>query len=85
MNKYQPIINFFILSLILFIGFWSINYFRKDIHLQLVSSGLLCVGYVFWGIMNHLSQKNLYIKVVIEYLVFALIVFAILFVLIIRR
>lgn len=85
MNKRAIIIyNYFFLLIILFAGFWSIIFFRDNKNIQIFSSFLMGVGYVLWGILHHLSLKSLHIKVVVEYLMFATIVFVILSILILR-
>lgn len=78
------IINYLFLLLILFTGFWTIVYFKNDRHVQVFSAFLMSSGYVIWGAMHHLSLKSFRIKVMVEYVVFALIVFAILTILILR-
>ncbi len=85
MNKRAiTVYNYFFLLIILFAGFWSIIFFRNNKDIQIFSSFLMCVGYVLWGTLHHLSLRSLQIKVVVEYLVFATIVFTILTILILR-
>lgn len=85
MNKKAILIyNYFFLLIILFTGFWSVLYFKNDMNIQIVAAFLMCFGYVLWGILHHVSLKNFHIKIVVEYLLFAVIVFTILSILILR-
>jgi hypothetical protein len=77
-------LNYFFLLIILFAGFWSIVFFKNFPGVQIFSTFLMCLGYVFWGILHHYSLKNVSAKVVIEYIMFASIVFIILAIIISR-
>jgi hypothetical protein len=78
------IVNYFFLLIILFSGFWSIIFFKNFPNIQIFSTFLMCLGYVLWGMTHHYSLKTLKTKVVIEYIMFASIVFIILAIIISR-
>lgn len=85
MNKNSIIIaNYLFLLIMLFAGFWSIVFFKANKDIQIFSSFLMCFGYIFWGILHHLSLKDLKTKIVIEYILFAAVVFVILTIIILR-
>jgi len=61
------IFQYSILLAILFIGFYSIFYFKSQKLSQIIAILGMSVGYFLWGIYRHLSEKNLYFKIVVEY------------------
>ena len=50
------------------IGFW---YFGYDRMFQMAVAVALAVSYVVWGVVHHYIHKDLYLSVVIEYIVVA--------------
>jgi len=67
-KKWIPILNLFVLSIILILTvflFWQV---RDDKTMQMLVGILLSVLYVAWGMIHHAMQGNLYPKIVIEYL-----------------
>lgn len=53
-------------------GFFAFVTFRFDRPFQLGVILATAIGYVVWGIIHHLIHKDLYLSVVIEYIVIAL-------------
>ena len=51
-----------------FIGFW---YFGYDRMFQMAVAIAIAVSYVVWGVVHHYIHKDLYLSVVIEYIVVA--------------
>lgn len=54
-----------ILGLVAFFGFFGLPKLRQEAVIG------LCLFYFLWGISHHLFEKNLHIKIVIEYLLIA--------------
>lgn len=72
MNKqlYQTTVHYLILLIGLMIGLMILFSFPQ-LKVQAVIG--LCVFYFLWGISHHLLEKDLHIKIVLEYLLVALI------------
>lgn len=70
--------HYLALFLILSIGFFSFFYFKRMPQVQLISAFLTAVFYVLWGIFHHLSEGDLHIRIVLEYIAIALLGFVIL-------
>ena len=68
------IFQYSILLAILFIGFYSIFYFKSQKLSQIIAILGMSVGYFLWGIYRHLSEKNLYFKIVVEYAMLAVVI-----------
>lgn len=65
-------IHYFTLICILAVGLWGIfwfDYFR-DMQLAIVIS--MGIAYVVWGIVHHTLHGDLHVKIVCEYLLFAI-------------
>jgi len=52
---------------------------KGNTQLQLAYVGLAAFFYVLWGIVHHKTQHDLHIKVVIEYILMAILGFAVMF------
>lgn len=60
-------INTVVLFLILLAGAITFIAVRNDSETQLVV-GILTVGmYIFWGILNHILEKDIHYRIVVEY------------------
>lgn len=75
---YLSLIGIFVAG---FIGFW---YFGYDRLFQSAVAVAVAVAYVTWGIVHHAIHKDLYLSVVIEYLVVAILGLVLVFSLVIR-
>lgn len=56
------------------IGFYAFSY---DKNFQAAVAIALAAGYVSWGIVHHAIHRDMYLDVVVEYLVFAILGFSI--------
>lgn len=83
-KQIASIFDYFFLFLIIFVGFWSVLFFRGETTVQIFAAILMGAGYVLWGILHHMGRGNIRPKIVVEYLVFATIVVTILTILILR-
>ena len=63
---YLPLIGIFVAGII---GFYCFSY---DRFFQAAISIALIIAYVFWGVVHHFIHKDLYLEVIIEYLIIAL-------------
>lgn len=60
------------LLLLFFTGLFFFAYFRYNQAVQIGCVIALALGYFLWGVIHHRLDKNLYLKVVIEYFLIAL-------------
>ncbi len=75
---YLSLIGIFVAG---FIGFW---YFGYDKLFQAAVAIAIAVAYVVWGIVHHYIHKDLYLSVVIEYIVVASLGLVLVFSLVLR-
>lgn len=75
---YLSLIGIFVAG---FIGFW---YFGYDKLFQAAVAIAIAVAYVVWGIVHHYIHKDLYLSVVIEYIVVATLGLVLVFSLVLR-
>ena len=61
-------LHFLILLVILAGGAWAFFYVRTDRQLQLLVGIATVAAYVLWGIIHHVIQRDLHIKIVVEYI-----------------
>ncbi len=66
-------LHFFILLIILTTGIGLFFYASGNRSLQLVAGITTALAYVAWGIIHHALQRDLYAKVVVEYMLMGLI------------
>lgn len=78
LSHYLPLLG------ILLAGFSGLVWFSYDRSFQILVAIALAISYVIWGIIHHLIHKDLYLAVVIEYLVVASLGLVIVFSLIFR-
>jgi hypothetical protein len=69
---------------LLLAGFLGLVLFSYDQSFQIIVAIAVAVFYVVWGVIHHLIHKDLYLAVVIEYLVVASLGLVIVFSLIFR-
>jgi hypothetical protein len=75
---YTPLVGIFIVG---FFGFWLFSYNRQ---FQIALAAAMSVSYVAWGIIHHKIHKDLYLEVIIEYVLIALLGFVIMLTLLFR-
>ena len=74
------------LALLFILGFGTASFvfFQRTPQMQIVSAFLTVSFYVLWGIVHHYIEKDLHIRVVVEYMTVALLGFLILWSIIYR-
>jgi len=63
--------HFLILILILTIGVIALFATIGNRGLQLAISLAMAVAYIFWGAIHHYREKNLHIRIMVEYILIA--------------
>ena len=76
--------HYLALLFILGFGIASFVFFQRTPQMQIVSAFLTTSFYVLWGIVHHYIEKDLHIRVVVEYMTVALLGFLILWSIIYR-
>ena len=61
-------------SVLLLVGFLAAAYFSSQIKMQIAFISTTLVGYIVLGVIHHKTHHNLKIKIVVEYLLVALLV-----------
>lgn len=79
------IMHYAILATILIIGFGSILIFSSGKQIQLFLIVATTILYAFWGIIHHYMEDELNLKIVIEYILIALLIAIILLTILLRR
>lgn len=75
LSKYFDIVSYVLLTLVLVVGFLAYLQFKYDPTTQfLVVLAALC-AYLGWGLVYHHLKKDLVLRVYLEYLLIASIVF----------
>lgn len=69
--KQTSFIHTFILLCIVGGGLAAFYYLRPNTSLQFTVGVIMSITYVLWGIIHHTIQKDLHLKVVIEYVLMA--------------
>ena len=64
--------HYFILLMIIFSGLAAFFSFRNYPMVQLLVGIVTALSYVIWGIVHHFVDKDLNVKVIIEYLAVAI-------------
>lgn len=77
--KHQKTLHFFVLMIILGLGIGAFYYVRPDRTLQLAVAIATAVGYVLWGIVHHMMEGDLHIRLVVEYMLIGAIAVVLLF------
>lgn len=77
--------HYLVLLFILFFGALAFFYFRQFPQAQILSVFLTATFYVLWGIVHHYLQKDLHLRIILEYLAVAIFGFLIVWSVIIRR
>lgn len=78
MTDRKHIFPYLILVLILSFGFGSLMIFSGNKFLQFKIGVVTAFLYVVWGVVHHLLEGSLYLKIVVEYIFVALLAIAIL-------
>lgn len=76
--------HYLVLVFILLFGGFSFLYFQANPQAQIMSAFLTASFYVLWGIVHHLLEGNLHLRIVIEYVAVSLLGFLILYSLSVR-
>ena len=76
--------HYLALVFILTFGIGALLFFQRTPQMQIISAFLTASFYVLWGIVHHYVEKDLQIRVVIEYIMVALLGFLILWSIIVR-
>jgi len=66
-------LHYFTLLCIQLVGLWGIFWFSYQPALQLFILVSMALSYVVWGVLHHHQHGDLHIKIVLEYLLVALI------------
>lgn len=61
-------LHFLVLLIILTLGIFTFFTAAGNRQLQLITGIVTSLAYIFWGIIHHALQKDLYMRVVIEYI-----------------
>lgn len=72
MKKFHYV-HFIVLLIILALGIGLFFYTQSNRMLQLVVGIATAIAYIAWGIIHHAMQRDLYAKVVVEYVLMGLI------------
>lgn len=76
--------DYFALLCLQLVGVWGIFWFNYNPNIQFLSIIYMAISYITWGILHHSRTKDLHIKIVVEYILFAIIAVLLLGVLIIK-
>lgn len=69
-NSY--LIDYIILSVAVTVSVWLFYFYIGQTDVQYLTAKLLAVFYVIWGSIHHYHKGDFHVKIVIEYLVIAL-------------
>lgn len=72
MKKFHYI-HFIVLLIILALGIGLFFYTQSNRMLQLAVGIATAIAYITWGVIHHAMQRDLYAKVVVEYVLMGLI------------
>ena len=67
----RQLIDFTALGVVLGLSLFGLYFFRGQIDKQIIITILLGVSYVVWGIVHHKEHHDLHLKIIIEYLLVA--------------
>ena len=70
MNKHPS--HYFVLISLLVVGLWGVYWFSYNPPMRMVIMIGLAVSYVAWGIVHHSHQGDLHPKIVVEYVLVAM-------------
>lgn len=65
-------LHYFILLCLQLVGLWGVFWFSTSQPLQFIMILYMATSYVVWGIIHHMSTRDLHIKIIAEYLLFGL-------------
>lgn len=65
-------LHYFTLLCVELVGLWGIFWFSFQPFMQLSIVVGMAVSYVVWGIIHHQEHHNLHLKIVVEYLLVAI-------------
>jgi len=68
----RNIVDYLILSLIVSTAIVLILYFNGSKYTQQIIIIALSILYIVWGVLHHLKEKSLQARIIIEYVLFAL-------------
>lgn len=64
-------LHYFVLLCAQLIGLWGMFWFSHDSLTQFAIIIYMTVAYLVWGIFHHHQHRDLHLKIVLEYLLFA--------------
>lgn len=79
------LLHYAILITILVVGFGSIVLFSSNKQIQLSLAVITAISYVLWGITHHYMEDDMSVKVVVEYILIAMLSILILFSVLMRE
>ncbi len=68
----RSIVDYTILSLIVSVAIVLILFFNGSKYIQQIIVISFSILYIVWGILHHLKEKNLQARIILEYVLFAL-------------
>jgi hypothetical protein len=74
MKKYFQIFQIAVLLILFFLGDTLIRKHQGDSIFQFLIAALVAIGYSLWGILIHIISRDLYVKIVLEYILVSLVV-----------
>ncbi len=81
-KKYQ--VHYLFLVVVLFFGFLSFLLVGNDHLMQFRVAALTVAAYTGWGVVHHLLKGDLYLKIVVEYVLVAVLVLVLLWTVLLR-
>lgn len=64
--------HYFVLLSLLLVGLWGIYWFSYNPAMRMVIMVGLSISYVVWGIVHHSHLGDLHLKIVVEYILVAM-------------
>ena len=68
----RSIVDYLLLTIIVSLAVVAILFFNGNNFIQQIIIVALSILYIVWGILHHLKEKNLQARIVLEYVLFAL-------------
>lgn len=65
-------IHYFTLLCVMLTGLWGLFWFGSDPFIQIAIVISMAVSYVVWGVIHHKLHSDLHIKIVMEYILMAM-------------
>jgi hypothetical protein len=72
LNDFRKHLNHYALLMAgVMLGIWALVRFRYVLEMQVWIVAAMAAGYVLWGILHHTLNRDLTVKILIEYLLIA--------------